>query len=427
MRFSKFLKVGVIVSVASILAWLPMVSAQAGAKTAVLTVSPSTVTESSSNNFQLTDTTGGGGGVKCMVFTLTDFTSLSSPAVVSPTTGWTATLGPNADQVTLQGSPAIGTGLSGSVTVDATAPAGTDTPVWTVDAYTDETGCSKLVNEASASTTVNVVPPPPPGNNDTTTTLTCDTGTPIVGVADSCTATVTDNGSPNAATNPTGTIDLSTSGGGAFADASCVIDAATNSGSNRASCDPVNYTASAPGSQTLTATYEGDTGIGGDHNGSVGTFGLTAQSKPAAGCRCLPDMLIRLAHHAKWRGEGVVNGTGAHQSIKVAAHVGQTWVVYLQAENDGTVRDHITVAGIGSRPFIKVAYFHGATNVTRQVTHNVYVQSIPAGGHTQLRMVVHLRTGVRAGVTRVFPVEGRSGINFARRDVVKFKLNIFKV
>ena len=49
------------------------------------------------------------------------------------------------------------------------------------------------------------------------------------------------------------------------------------------------------------------------------------------------------------------------------------------------------------------------------------------GGHSQLRMTVHLLAGVRAGVTRVFPVEARSGLDDTVRDVVKFKTNIFKV
>jgi hypothetical protein len=101
--------------------------------------------------------------------------------------------------------------------------------------------------------------------------------------------------------------------------------------------------------------------------------------------------------------------------------------VFLRGENDGTQPDNITISGAQSRPFIKVHYWHGFTNITSQVINHVYVQNLAPGEHTTLRMVVHLLPGVRPGVTRTFPVEGRSGIDFTKRDVVRFKTNIFRV
>jgi len=299
----------VIVSLATVLTGIPVGAAVAShAGPPALTVNPNQVVAGTSNNFQLTYTAGAGGGVKCIVYTLTGFSGLSGPVVVAPHSGWSADLGPDADQVTIAGNPAVGNGLSGTVTVDATSPGGTGPYTWTGHSYTD-TDCTKSVGSATDVVTVN---------------------------------------------------PASTGGG------------------------------------------------------------------PGTPCHCRPDMLIRLSGHPRWKGNNVYSGTGHNESIKVAAHAGQTWTVFLRGENDGTRPDDITISGAQSRPFIKVHYFHGFTNITKQVIGHVYIQNLAPGERTLLRMVVHLRAGVRPGVTRVFPVEGRSGLDESRRDVVKFKTNIFR-
>src|SRR5205823_7086305 len=87
--------------------------------------------------------------------------------------------------------------------------------------------------------------------NNTSTSLTCATLSPKQGTADACTVTVVDTGGPNAKSHPTGTVSLSTSGGGTWASTSCTLAAAA--ASDTSACSPVNYTPTASGSQTLTA------------------------------------------------------------------------------------------------------------------------------------------------------------------------------
>jgi hypothetical protein len=83
--------------------------------------------------------------------------------------------------------------------------------------------------------------------------LTCADNSPVIGQPDSCTITVSD---PNAdADRPSGSVDLSTTGGGAFGASSCTLTDAAAAGDS--SCART-YTATATGSQTLTASYDGD-------------------------------------------------------------------------------------------------------------------------------------------------------------------------
>ena len=152
MRLSRFIKGAVVVSMATALAAVPVGSAFATQAAAVLTANPNSVTDSTSNNFQVTFTAGSGGGVKCVIYTLTDFTNLANPAVVSPVTGWSVALGPNANQVTISGTPAIGNGTSATITVDADAPATDTTHTWTGDSYT-ESNCTNHVQSASDDVT----------------------------------------------------------------------------------------------------------------------------------------------------------------------------------------------------------------------------------------------------------------------------------
>src|SRR5437016_6087655 len=152
MRWSNRFKGVVIASMALALVAVPLGSAFGSVASGSLTVTPDSVVAGSTNNFQITYTDSGGGGVKCVILTLTDFTPDASSAVlVAPTTGWTVAGGPGANQLTMSGNPAIGTGLSSTITVDATAPAAPETTTWVADAYTD-IDCTKPVFEATSGT-----------------------------------------------------------------------------------------------------------------------------------------------------------------------------------------------------------------------------------------------------------------------------------
>jgi hypothetical protein len=89
-----------------------------------------------------------------------------------------------------------------------------------------------------------------------------------MGLATSCTATVTDTAS-SGATTPTGTVTF-TSGtsGGSFSSSSCTLSAASTSG--QASCS-VSYTSGQPGSETITGNYARD----GSHAASSGQAAIT--------------------------------------------------------------------------------------------------------------------------------------------------------
>ena len=114
--------------------------------------------------------------------------------------------------------------------------------------------------------------PAPTAQDPTATAMTCTPGTVVVGGATTCTATVTDTAATGPAT-PTGTVTFtSDTSSGAFtpASASCTLSPTATAG--QAAC-PVTYTPTTVGSgtQTITASYGGDTA----HVGSTDTAAVT--------------------------------------------------------------------------------------------------------------------------------------------------------
>jgi hypothetical protein len=104
----------------------------------------------------------------------------------------------------------------------------------------------------------------------TRTDVSCDALT--VGVAATCTATVTDTGG-GTPTTPTGTVSWSSTAGGTFVPNPCVLGPTATVGV--ASCT-VSYTPSSAGSATVTATYGGDL----THSGSQGSATVTVAKRP---------------------------------------------------------------------------------------------------------------------------------------------------
>jgi hypothetical protein len=111
----------------------------------------------------------------------------------------------------------------------------------------------------------------------TTTTVGCEPPTVVAGQPTKCTATVTDTAT-SGQTTPTGTVSFTTSGPGSFNKASCKLGTVNSSS---ASCSVIYTPGSTPSepvrTDTLTATYEGDT----THEGSEGTTTVTVISPTA--------------------------------------------------------------------------------------------------------------------------------------------------
>jgi hypothetical protein len=94
--------------------------------------------------------------------------------------------------------------------------------------------------------------------------VTCADASVAVGVATTCTVTVSDVSTPPGGSAPTGQVAWTTDGSGAFAPASCTLVAGTG---NSASCQ-ASYTGASTGNSVgLTATYAG----GNRHTGSSGS------------------------------------------------------------------------------------------------------------------------------------------------------------
>jgi hypothetical protein len=126
---------------------------------------------------------------------------------------------------------------------------------WNTGASPPVTWASVVVNDMTFKTYVTV----PTTKHPTETTVSCEPKSVVAGQPTKCTATVTDTAT-SGQTTPTGTVSFKTSGAGSFNSASCKLSTVSASS---ASC-AVTYT---PGStpanpvrtDTITATYEGDT------------------------------------------------------------------------------------------------------------------------------------------------------------------------
>jgi len=265
---------------------------------------------------------------------------------------------------------------------------------------------------------------PPPGKNNTQTTLTCP-GTPTVGVALPCTATVKDIGGNVAISHPLGTVSFSTSGGGAWASpATCTLVALASPNTDSSSC-PLNYTPSATGAQTLTATYtpgNGDT----THVGSVGTAGITVQPGQAAPGNFQPDEWIKLLHAKTFKGNNIYNGTGGRQTVFARARHRHSRTAVITIQNDGDTTDRLIVTGQGHRPGFSIKYFHGKQNISNAVVSRVYVLNLAPGATSKIRVVVTVLKGARVGLVRSWQIEARSTGDPTKRDVVKFKVGVLK-
>jgi hypothetical protein len=164
--------------------------------------------------------------------------------------------------------------VSATIRIPAAAtgftPAGGSTGLVFVDAiglgtggtHVDDTTSAGLAPPTSTCGTVEQDP--------TTTSVTCAPTAVVVAQATTCTATVTDTATTGQAT-PTGTVAFTTgTSGGTFTPAACTLS--PDGTASQASC-PVTYTPTqaGTGTQTITATYGGDT----EHTTSTATATMT--------------------------------------------------------------------------------------------------------------------------------------------------------
>ncbi|HTP19403.1 MAG TPA: Ig-like domain-containing protein [Solirubrobacteraceae bacterium] len=203
--------------------------------------------------------------------------------------------------------------------------------------------------------------------NPTSTVVDCTPASVMVGVAASCTATVSTAAA--AGTDPAGTVTFSTDSAGSFESGGvCMLASAGNAGVTACS---VHYIASSvgTGTHTVTAHYTGD----GSHDASNGTTHLTVSSTGTGGgtggggggqigggsgvviARLgLVGHAQTLTHALLLNGGGSISGTGG-----IADY---TWIV-------GSPGQPPEVDPCGPAPLIAMSFQHaGIHDVTLQVT-----------------------------------------------------------
>src|SRR5207302_4976 len=108
------------------------------------------------------------------------------------------------------------------------------------------------------------------------------------------------------------------------------------------------------------------------HLGSSGNTSISAQAKsiPLKG---RPDLVIRrAAKNAKWVGENIYSGSGAHERVHSFVKNGQSVVAYFKVENDSPNKDTISVGGRSSQAGFTAKYYRGTHNITKLVAGHGY-------------------------------------------------------
>jgi hypothetical protein len=105
----------------------------------------------------------------------------------------------------------------------------------------------------------------------TSASLTCSPSSLQVGSSSTCTATVTDTSSGTSIA-PTGAVSFASTGPGAFSPSACTL-----AGTGASPTCTVAYAPTGSGTDTITATYGGDS----VHSGSSRTFALVVSSAPS--------------------------------------------------------------------------------------------------------------------------------------------------
>jgi len=145
-----------------------------------------------------------------------------------------------------------------------------------------------------------------------------------------------------------------------------------------------------------------------------------------------PDVMLSKSKKMKKAiGSGVINNTGANQTLTIKIGRKKKKVFYIAFKNAGTIMDAFPVSGGGNVPGqLTVNYFVGAKNfngvvneVTSSVAANTYSTSSLApgaitGDSTLLRLQVTIDAAATQGTTYNIPVTAHSSLNPAKQDTV---------
>jgi len=186
----------------------------------------------------------------------------------------------------------------------------------------------------------------------------------------------------------------------------------------------VNFTGTAIGPQTLTATFTPDVSDT-THLTSIGNYGLTVQSHPAKPGVFKPDLLIKgQAKGARYIGNNFYEGSGSHQRIhQFVKQGGRTWA-WVKVQNDGKTKDAIVVGGRVAQAGFKATYWFNGKNISTKIAHHGYTFTLAPGAQRVIKIVVHAFPTAAKGKERSWQVIGRSTGNPLKRDVVKFTTTV---
>ena len=136
-----------------------------------------------------------------------------------------------------------------------------------------------------------------------------------------------------------------------------------------------------------------------------------------------PDGWIRARGQLPWVGDNIWNGTGLGQEAQRTIEVGETAVYLVCWQNDGNVRDGVTVTGPGSSGPWTVTYFDawsGGNDITSQVTGTGWQSpDLRPQGTCQMRVLVRADSRADSGMEMVVRLTGRSRTQPLKKDVVK--------
>ena len=151
-----------------------------------------------------------------------------------------------------------------------------------------------------------------------------------------------------------------------------------------------------------------------------------------------PDVMISKNRNMKKAiGSGVINNTGANQTLSISIGRNKKKVFYIAFKNAGTIMDAFPVSGGGNVPGqLTVNYYVGAKDyngivneVTAAVLANTYSTSSLApgaitGDATLLRLQVTIDPNATRGTVYNIPVTARSSLNAAKQDTVVVQVTV---
>jgi hypothetical protein len=163
-----------------------------------------------------------------------------------------------------------------------------------------------------------------------------------------------------------------------------------------------------------------------------GTCKLTMSAARAVTAKFVhrPDASIKLPSDSRYRGVGVYNGTGRHQTRSVKAKRTTTKTFDIAVRNAGTGVDGFRIKGGGGTTRFKVVYFAGRTgrtNITSAVEAGTYKLRYLAPNETHyIRMLVTVKDTAKPGTAFKRLVTARSLLAGVADDVVRGVVDVVR-